>query len=197
MLETVYYFLKGPVLYLFLYSFAIFSVVLIFNFYDQKKSLSVLKKESSFVFRPSFLKWSTFIKKRKNYSIYPYIPFGLALAYGIVYGNLQIIVVAFAYLLWKQISLYWPVSIVFSREGIFTWDPYGLVFRKNFESELSWDAVNDIYYLVDTEEVVIETDYVAMICPLSKKEALELSKWLDANHYIYSFSASAIKSTSL
>jgi hypothetical protein len=189
--------LKGPILFLFITVLMLTGTTFAYSIYEQRKALSLLKDKNSFVGRINFKDWAKFIKTHRNYSIYPYLFFVGLVAASVYYTSYLVLTVSFAFLIWKQISLYWPCTFVFSREGIYFWDPFIMSIRENFPDKVLWDEVIEINYSNETNEVIIQTEFEILYYPVSEKHSQELLTWLKENYLSRVVSYEYEKSTAL
>lgn len=189
--------LKGPILYAIIFLLMFCILTFLHNTYDQRKSLSLMKDKKSHVGRVGFKEWASFISRRKNYSVYPYLLVVALVGVSIYSVSYFLLTAAFSFFLWKQISLYWPCTFVFSREGIYFWEPFIMSVRHNFPDKVLWEEVIDVNYAHDSGEIVILTEFETLYYPVNEQVAGELLVWLKDNYLTQVVSYEYEKSTSL
>lgn len=189
--------LKGPILFAVIILLMLCTATFVYNTFEQRKALSLMKDKRNHVGRVGFKEWSSFIGRRKNYSIYPYLFVAVLVGVSIYSVNYFLLTVAFSVFLWKQLSLYWSCTFVFSKEGIYFWDPFIMSLRKNFPDKVLWEEVLDVTYAHDTKEVVIRTQFETLYYPADEVVAGELLGWFKTNYLNRYVSYEYEKSTSL
>lgn len=189
--------LKGPILFALIFLLMVCTATFIYNTFEQRKALSLMKDPKNHVGRVGFKEWASFIGRRKNYSVYPYLLVAVLVGVSIYSVSYLLLTVAFSFFLWKQLSLYWPCTFVFSEEGIYFWDPFIMSVRKNFPDKVLWEEVIDVNYAHDTKEVVIRTQFETLYYPVNEQVASELLVWLKGNYLNQVVSYEYEKSTSL